>query len=94
MGKTALIQNTVENDHSEVATDSSDVLQSEVPSDVGDRTDEVLTNITNICRQTLESCIHLTSENKDRLSQIYNELRQLLSANEEMQLPSNINLQT
>ncbi|CEI87469.1 hypothetical protein RMCBS344292_01881 [Rhizopus microsporus] len=94
MGKTALIQNTVENDHSEVATDSSDVLQSEVPSDVGDRTDEVLTNITNICRQALESCIHLTSENKDRLSQIYNELRQLLSANEEIQLPSNINLQT
>ncbi|CEJ03421.1 hypothetical protein RMCBS344292_17406 [Rhizopus microsporus] len=65
MGETVLIQNTVENDHSEAATDSSDVLQSEVPSEAGDRTDEVLTSITS-----------------------------LLSANEEMQLPPNINLQT
>ncbi|RCH81827.1 hypothetical protein CU097_005566, partial [Rhizopus azygosporus] len=44
MGETALIQNTVENDHSEVATDSSDVLQSEVLSDAGDRTDECIKN--------------------------------------------------
>ena len=94
MGETALIQNTVENDHSEATTNSSDVLQSEVPSDAGDKTDEVLTNITNICRQALESRIQLTSENNNRLSRIYNELRQLLSANEEIQLPSNINLQT
>ena len=57
MGKTALIQNTVENDHSEAATDSSDVLQSEVPSEAGDRTDEVLIGLTNVCRQALESRI-------------------------------------
>ena len=69
MGKTALIQNTVENDHSEVATDSSDVLQSEVPSEAGDRTDEVLIGLTNVCRQALESCIHLTFENNNRLLQ-------------------------
>ena len=68
MDETALIQNTIENDHSEAATDSSDVLQSEVPSDAGDKTDEVLTNITNICRQALESRIHLTFENNNRLS--------------------------
>ncbi|KAG1170381.1 hypothetical protein G6F70_001459 [Rhizopus microsporus] len=94
MGETALIQNTVENDHSEATTNSSDVLQSEVPSDAGDKTDEVLTNITNICRQALESRIQLTSENNNRLSRIYNELRQLLSVNEEMQPLPNINLQT
>ncbi|KAG1175955.1 hypothetical protein G6F71_003753 [Rhizopus microsporus] len=47
MDETALIQNTVENNHIEAVTDSSDVLQSEVPSDAGDRTDEVLTSITN-----------------------------------------------
>ena len=92
MGKTALIQNTVENDHSEVATDSSDVLQSEVPSEARGRTDKVLTSITNVCRQALESRIHLTFENNDRLLQIYNELRRLLSASEEMQLPQNINM--
>jgi thiamine pyrophosphokinase len=69
------------------------VLQSEVPSEAGSRTDELLTSITNICRQALESRIHLTSENNDKLSQIYNELRQLLSANEEMQLSPNINMQ-
>ena len=42
----------------------------------------MLTSITNVCRQALESRIHLTFENKDRLLQIYNELKQLLSANE------------
>ncbi|CEG64207.1 hypothetical protein RMATCC62417_01225 [Rhizopus microsporus] len=94
MGETVLIQNTVENDHSEAATDSSDVLQSEVPSEAGDRTDEALTGLTNVCRQALESRIHLNFENNNSLLQIYNELRQLLSANEEMQLPPNINLQT
>ena len=54
----------------------------------------MLTSITNVCRQALESRIHLTFENNDRLLQIYNELRRLLSANEEMQLPPNINIQT
>ncbi|CEG68708.1 hypothetical protein RMATCC62417_04919 [Rhizopus microsporus] len=93
MGKTALIQNIVENDHIEAVADSSDVLQSEVPTEHRSRTDEVLTSITSVCRQALESHIQLTSENNDRLLQIYNELRQLLSANEEMQLPSNINMQ-
>ncbi|CEG64747.1 hypothetical protein RMATCC62417_01668 [Rhizopus microsporus] len=87
MGETTLIQNIVENDHSEAVADSPNVLQSEVPSDAGDRTDEVLTNITNVCRHTLESRIQLTSENNSRLIQINSELRQLLSANEEMQLP-------
>ena len=57
MDETALIQNTIENDHSEAATDSSDVLQSEVPSEAGDRTDEVLIGLTNVCRQALESRI-------------------------------------
>ena len=94
MDETVLIQNTVENDHSEAATDSSDVLHSEVPSEARDRTDEVLTGLTNVCRQALESRIHLTIENNNSLLQIYNELRQLSSANEEMQLPQNINLQT
>ena len=69
MGKTALIQNTVENDHSKVSTDSSDVLQSEVPSEAEGRTDELLTSITSVCRQALESCIHLTFENNNRLLQ-------------------------
>ena len=60
MSETALIQNTAENYHSEAVADSSDVLQSEVPSEAGDRTDEVLTSITNVCRQVLESHMHLT----------------------------------
>ncbi|CEI97822.1 hypothetical protein RMCBS344292_11947 [Rhizopus microsporus] len=60
MNETALIQNTLENDHSEAITDSSDVLQSEVPSGAEGRTDEVLTSITSVCRQALESRIHLT----------------------------------
>ncbi|KAG1171745.1 hypothetical protein G6F70_006360 [Rhizopus microsporus] len=47
MGGTALIQNTVENNHIKAVTDSSDALQSEVPSDADDRTDELLTGITN-----------------------------------------------
>ena len=59
MGETALIQNTAENYRSEVVTDSSVVLQSEVTSEA-DGTDEVLTSITNVCRQVLESHMHLT----------------------------------
>ncbi|RCH86024.1 GTPase-activating protein S13 [Rhizopus azygosporus] len=54
MSETALIQNTAENYHSEAVADSSDVLQSEVPSEAGDRTDEVLTSITN-ATQTIET---------------------------------------
>ena len=92
MGGTALIQNTVENNHIKAVTDSSDALQSEVPSDADDRTDELLTGITNVCRHALESRIRLTSENNNKLSQIYNELRQLLSANEEMQFSPNIHV--
>ncbi|CEG65890.1 hypothetical protein RMATCC62417_02577 [Rhizopus microsporus] len=46
-GETALIQNTLEINHIEAITDSYDVPQSEVLSEAGDRTDEVLTNITN-----------------------------------------------
>ncbi|CAO3693349.1 unnamed protein product [Rhizopus microsporus] len=64
MGETALIQNNVENNHIKAVTDSFDVLQSEVPSDAGDRTNEVLTSITNTVTNV-------------------NELRQLLSANED-----------
>jgi thiamine pyrophosphokinase len=89
-----LIQNTVENNHIDAITESSGVLQSEVPSEAGGRVDEVLTSITNLCRQVLESRIHLTFENRDRLLQIYNEPIQLLPVNEEMQLPSDINMQT
>jgi thiamine pyrophosphokinase len=80
----------MKNNHIEAATESSDVLQSEA----GSRTDELLASITNVYRQALESRVHLTFENNDRLLQIYNELRQLLPANEEMQLPPNINMQT
>ncbi|CEG84099.1 hypothetical protein RMATCC62417_17947 [Rhizopus microsporus] len=94
MNETTLIQNAVENNHIEAVTESSDVLQSEVPSEVGGRTDELLTSITSVCRQVLESRIHLTSENNNKLLQIYNELRRLLPADEEMQLPPNINIQT
>ena len=68
MGETALIQNNVENNHIKAVTDSFDVLQSEVPSEAGDRTDEVLIGLTNVCRQALESRIHLTFENNNRLS--------------------------
>ncbi|RCH85346.1 DiGeorge syndrome critical region protein 14 [Rhizopus azygosporus] len=55
MGEAALIQNTVENDHIEAATDSSDVLQSETPPEAGDRTNELSTSITSVRRQVLES---------------------------------------
>ena len=51
-------------DNIEEVTESSNVFQSEA----ADRTDEVLTSITNICRQALESRIHLTFENNNRLS--------------------------
>jgi hypothetical protein len=84
MDKTALIQNTVENNHIEAVIEISGVLQSEVPSEAGSRTDELLTSITNICRQALKSRIYLTFENNSRLLQIYNELRRLLSVNEEI----------
>ena len=70
MGEAALIQNTVENDHIEAATDSSDVLQSETPPEAGDRTNELSTSITSVRRQVLESRIHLTFENNSRLLQI------------------------
>jgi hypothetical protein len=50
MSETTLIQNTVENNHIEAVTESSDVLQSEAESG----TDELLTNITSVCRQALE----------------------------------------
>ncbi|PHZ11794.1 uncharacterized protein RHIMIDRAFT_238457 [Rhizopus microsporus ATCC 52813] len=94
MDETILIQNTVESNVIEAVTGSSDMLQSEVPSEAGSRTDELLTSITSVCRQALESRVHLTFENNNRLLQIYNELRQLFSVNEEMQLPPNINMQT
>jgi hypothetical protein len=84
MDETTLIQNTVENNHIEAATESSCVLQSEVPFETGGRVDDVLTSIRNVCRQALESHIRLTFENNNRLLQMYNERRQLLSANEEM----------
>ncbi|CEI89037.1 hypothetical protein RMCBS344292_03410 [Rhizopus microsporus] len=75
MDGAALIQNTVKNDHSEAVTDSSNVLQSEVSSETGGRTDELLTGIRSVCRQASESRIRLTSENNNRLSQIYNETK-------------------
>ena len=56
-------------------------------SEAGSGTDEALTNISNVCKQALESRIHLTFENNNRLSQI-------LAVNEEIQLPPNINMQT
>ena len=44
-------------------------------SEAGSGTDEALTNISNVCKQALESRIHLTFENNNRLSQIYNETK-------------------
>ena len=44
------IQNTVENNHIEAVTESSDVLQSEVSSETEGRTDELSTSITSVCR--------------------------------------------
>ncbi|CEG76927.1 hypothetical protein RMATCC62417_11753 [Rhizopus microsporus] len=70
MDETTLIQNTVESNDIEAVIESSDVLQSEVPSQAGSRTDRLLTSITSVCRQALESRIHLTSENNSKLSQI------------------------
>ncbi|PHZ10877.1 uncharacterized protein RHIMIDRAFT_293093 [Rhizopus microsporus ATCC 52813] len=67
-------------DNIEEVTENSNVFQSEA----GGRTDEVLTSITNVCKQALESRIHLTFENNNRSLQIYNEQRQLLPTNEEM----------
>ncbi|CEG83726.1 hypothetical protein RMATCC62417_17602 [Rhizopus microsporus] len=58
MSGTTLIQNTVENKDIEAVTESSDVLQSEAPPEAGGRADELLTSITNICRQALNSHIH------------------------------------
>jgi hypothetical protein len=58
MGETTLIYNTVENNHIEEVTESSDVLQSEVPSEAESRTDGLLTSITSVCRQALESRVH------------------------------------
>ncbi|PHZ15979.1 uncharacterized protein RHIMIDRAFT_246582 [Rhizopus microsporus ATCC 52813] len=75
MNETTLIQNTMENNHIEEVTESSNALQSETPSEAGSRTDELLTSITNVCRQALESRIHLAFENNNRLLQIYNERR-------------------
>ena len=75
MSGTEFIPNTAENNHSEAVTDSSNVLQSGVPSETGGRTDELLTGIRSVCRQALESRVHLSSENNNRLSQIYNETK-------------------
>jgi hypothetical protein len=69
------IQNTVENNHSEAVTENSDMFQAEVSSEAESRTDRLLTNITNVCRQDLESRINLTSTSSNRVLQIYNELR-------------------
>ena len=59
----------MESNDIKAVTESSNVLQSEVSSKAGVRADEVLTSITNVCRQALKSRIHFTFENNNRLLQ-------------------------
>ena len=50
--------------------ENPDIFQAEVSSEAKSRTDRLLTNTTNVCRQALESRINLTFANSNRLSRI------------------------
>ncbi|CEG82528.1 hypothetical protein RMATCC62417_16587 [Rhizopus microsporus] len=54
MDETTLIQNTVGSDHNEAVAEISDVFQAEISSEAESRTNELLTNITSVCRQALK----------------------------------------